>query len=325
MLQVDKQEALINTGSIIDSGGRFIIGQELDTVNGTFSMVQVFIGEMADFFISDVAMSVQDAQSYISCSPMENVYPVLYDFGEQFDRFQHRGNIEVYNRSKSEVCFKHRVSSLLYPELLEYYDGKKYCNKMGGSAFFPVSIYEENQLVYNYRAYMNQCIGTYSTQFWYGVVTNDNFTAWVSEKEGLPIQYSFFNEEFADPSSSHRCISSSLNLYRLWYRTPCTRTACVICQFPNIPEIRILGLCDVSQLERKLYLDQISNDKWTYVGLFRTRLRWANQTWTLYNNDGAAALTMTETRWTSVPLGLHEWTVVSDRCQNEKVNVLLIV
>ena len=317
------QEKVIPTQKrVLTSGGRLVLGQELDSVEGVFSKVQLLQGEMSELFISDEAIFLQAAINYtVHCQPIPGYYPVLYDFSDKFHKFILNGDIEVHNVSREDICYKTRGLAMVHMALLDYNDGREYCKRMKGYMFAPMNEIEDRSITNNDSRYAAACTGTYSTQFWFGIRANKELTGWINDRSENPIEFDNFDKPFSKPVGTDSCVSKGVTFNNgLWYTTPCDKTACVICFYDKVPSIQILGLCDMSLIENKIYLDQLLNGKWTYVAPFHTRLLWTNESWVLINNDNSATLKMDDPRWTALPLGRHNWTVFGDRCQEMKVS-----
>ena len=307
----------------IMEGGKLVFGQELDNeVDGGFSIVQSFSGELASLAVINDTITEEDAIAYTLCEKLNLPYPKIFDFAENIDEFEVRGSVTIFNLTKKELC-QYRSHYWIYVlSLLQYDEAIQYCNSIRGQLFYPSNHEVENMVLKNFSQVAGSCQGSFSTELWYSIVGDLENKDWVIESTGLKPNYTNFAIYWKQVIPGFNCTTIGVTSFdNQWFRTPCNKTACSICTFDENPHIDIKGLCRQSSIEKQLYLSGLVNLKWSYSGNYKTRLIWNETHWLMYTAIGQTKYVMQEDRWTSLPLGRHKWKVFSDRCLAPEVNL----
>ena len=303
-------------------GGRFVIGQELDSEEGKFSDIQSFHGEMSEMFMSNASISDEDALAYISCKPLSRNYATLYDFNNQFDKFLVNGAIDIFYEDRYYTCAFTDRQLVLSQDLAEFTASQEKCSRFGGSLYFPKSKQDELFTLRRLAGLLEYCNSHYSSDLWYGVVANATLNAWVSDSHNQILPYLNFHRRWGDISGTRHCTAVQTKYAEItWFSAECNRTACSICSFKKSVAINVIGLCEISFIETTLYLEDVFLLKWRFLGYFYTQLYWNGSRWLLENAFENTKLVMNDQRWTSIPLGRHSWSNFGDRCRQNNVSM----
>ena len=302
----------------ITGGGRLIIGQELDSISGSLSRSQIFIGKLADTFISNESIGLEKAISYTNCNSWSTNFTTLYDFNKNFDKLRQVGHLEVNSVGVSQICYD--KGSLLIPFLMTFKESLEVCNSLNESLFLADSNREHEQISSRYRHQNALCYGTYSTSYWIGLVGDLNSKKWLSISDGKEMAYHNFDSSYSSVTDQFSCVSSGLVYNSLWYGTRCSELACPLCTFSRITTLRILGLCEKTMFERKLYLGGIENMKLKFYGWYFTKLFYTeDETWKITSNLGNFSLSKADTAGSILPTGRSNWTSEGDECSTKEV------
>lgn len=308
----------------ISGAGRLVFGQELDSMEGLFSVTQSFEGDMTDVMIMDGLITIDDAQQYISCQQMKLNIKTLYSFQHDLDMFKSNGSTQIGEIPTREICNATNSYLLMYPVTIMYDEARQFCATFNGSLLVPENEFENNIIFYRFKKFTldgEKCIGSSATAFWYGIKGNLSDGLWYKTEDGVPLQWHRMTKNWDEVSVGRQCVAAGGVNYPLeWFASACTITACPICKFYKHSAINIKGLCSDSRFETHLTLNTMKDGFWSFEGTYRTSIMYNGSHWVMKNRDDFRILgTLLHGDYKYLPLGNRLWQFVGDTC-SETVN-----
>ncbi|KAF2366075.1 Neurotransmitter-gated ion-channel ligand-binding domain [Trinorchestia longiramus] len=309
------------TGRPLVGGGRLVIGQELDEIAGGFNNRQSFHGRQADMWMISRALSIQEMMEFTqNCSSFqEDDDAVLYNFENKFSKFEVIGSVRNFSVEREEICNEQKELVLPFLSSLKFSLAVKVCKTMGATLFYPKNRVSEEAFFRDNQLHSKLCLGSYSTSFWYGIAADYQLQEWKSLADNATIEYSNFRKGY-DTIGPDMCVSVA-TLQDAWFSMNCNQTACAVCAYKSLFEIRILGLCAKSTFERTLSPDSLVNGEWSFSSVFYSRLVYDGSNWTLRNILDGSVIRMTGSS-TDIPLGRSVWFSPS-ACKAKMLNLTI--
>lgn len=305
-----------STSPKIDGGGRIVIGQDLDTMEGLFSDLQSYEGDIADFMLMEGLMTVDDAINYVNCRPFDSKYDALYDFKSKRDLFSVFGKTKFQYVTMYEICKEADDVMMIYTVPLAFEESRKFCLDFGGNLLVPKNEIENNRTFEMLKNFSTICLGTFSTAYWYGIKGDIDSGVWSNTFNENPITWDSFAYNWNLVTDDRKCVSAGGVNYALqWFSSPCSSTACPVCNFESYPKVRIRGLCSNSRFEHSFVLHSNQQGMWSFEGLYRTRIFYNGTHWIMINRDNKKMVaTMLQGDDKVLPLGYHHWKFMGDVC-----------
>ena len=310
----------------------FIVGQEPDSIRGSFSEKQAYAGNIFGLNIWDRILSPRDIESMSSCLR----WP--------------KGNIVEWNVSKwkkykvrtSENAFpiqlcEREITYLLFPEKLTYHDASMKCKVHGGKIPTPHTMKENIAVVSIFQQK--------DSQFVKGIKSVEPSNAWLGleNRNGLwyeseqmfhsksPINYSNWRDFYSTNVHQHEKLCPYVYNDGTWAYGrggACEyMTNSVVCSFTEITTFLLKGRVRKSaKIERLYYIaSDVSNEFKGFSALSnRNRISVDDESvWSLEMNEvGNTKLFLDQS---VQPAGRNKWANSNEKMRTTKVFVFLIV
>ncbi|XP_068230942.1 uncharacterized protein [Palaemon carinicauda] len=310
----------------IDTTGRFVIGQELDSVDGDFNFRQSTHGDIAHFQLFPKAFDPYYLKMYVMCNaPKTDVEP-LFSFGKNLSDFQVRGSVVKSEVALEELC-KQRRELFMLPEKRIFRKARDACSRMKGLLAVPQNKTENTETFDDIARFNDQCVDAYGTIYWIGGKGDMNSGKWLNLYTEEELRWSNFDTGYGEVTETKQCLSiGGIAFPYLWYATNCEFYTCPLCNFSDAAYFTVRGLCRDTLLDRSLSLYNYRNHKPQFVGPFYTSIYWDNQTltWTLGSRAEESLWgAMEMTSHDDYPIGVRTWNITGDKCTSEIVEVLI--
>lgn len=318
---VDETKIKAGQGLRVAEGQRAVVGQDLDSLEGDFSMTQNFNGLIADFRFYNKVLSLEAMIAFTTCAAdfKEDPKPLLtIDNG----KLKATGSVTVKSISKSKLCENQTEYVILFPIKTSYQNSFDTCKRLKGTLALPYNPEVNKQLHGRFSKLGTQCNSQNSLRFWIGAKLNTTLRQWVDVSHGRPLSWHNFGTIPFDPWMKCVAVGSRRSPY-IWNNNGCEEyiQECFACNFTTWPQIRIRGLCKHSLFDRKLYLNDYDNDLLQFDGEHHSYIVRRNGQWVMESSTNkklkATMLSLTDD---VSPLGRHTWEVQGDRCNNTKVS-----
>lgn len=308
----------------VRGGGRLVMGQDLDSLEGSFNVRQSLHGDIADFVIYPQALDSDALKLYTKCGQLETgeVEPIIY-FNSDMTMFKVLGSTSVSKISLDDLCRQDESRLIMVTQTMDFSSSYTLCSILKGRLAVPKNE-EENTKIYNdFLIFNDLCVLNWGSLYWLGIKGDVNSGQWFVLPEMNSLGWSNFPKGWGTVKPNQDCASVGGEAYpREWYRTPCDIQTCPLCDFPHTPMLRVRGLCSSSLVDQTLYLRDYKNDQIQLHGSYHTVIEWnpINLTWKLANR-GHEDLHgyMVMKRPGEMPFGVHTWEISGDNCPSTQV------
>ena len=305
----------------IKEGGRLVFGQDLDSVNDSFEISQVFVGRVADFILYKEILSISEIDQFINCNFTPNDKKPFYDFQNGIDQFVPKGPTKIYQEHKDVVCQKEEKVYMFFPDLYGHKGAIRICKEYDGVLVTPMNE-NENKILYNkYIKYYDVCPNSWASLYWLGITGDVISKQWYKISDDSAVDFTKFQKGWGNPTERFNCATSGGPKYKyLWFSAPCDIELCVLCSSKRYPKIYVRGLCRDSKIDKVFHLYSQLNLQPFLIGKASTILFWNKTNWIFkdrYDKDFVAVMEINKPD--DYPIGTHRWEVIGDNCQQGKV------
>ena len=133
MLFIDQEKVLMEKFQPIPNEGVLIVGQESDKLRygGGFNALQAFSGKITQFEIWNKALSPNDIETLAKCqnASVLEANRIVTWLSDQWIN----NNVDIVEVPLPELCQENpTLDKVVWPDLINYYDFKEMCDKLGG-------------------------------------------------------------------------------------------------------------------------------------------------------------------------------------------------
>ncbi|XP_064100730.1 uncharacterized protein LOC135211345 [Macrobrachium nipponense] len=310
----------------VDRKGRFVIGQELDSLEGGFNYRQSTHGDIAQLQLFPTALDQSHLETYVKCNTPKTDLKPIFSFGEEMADFQIRGSVAKSEVNLKELC-KEKRELFMLPEKRIFRIARDACRRMKGLLAVPRNE-SENREIYNEIIRFNeQCVDAYGSIYWIGGKGDVQTGKWLRLDDRAEFSWTNFETGYGKVSDYRNCMSAGGKSFPyMWFATNCEFYACPLCNFSDAASFTVRGLCKDTLIDHSLSLYDYKNDKPQFVGQFYTSIYWDNETmtWTIGNRAeknlwGAMEMTTHD----DYPVGVKTWNITGDKCASNVVKMLI--
>ncbi|XP_068247746.1 uncharacterized protein [Palaemon carinicauda] len=308
-------------------GGRLVIGNDMDSLEGDFAIDQAMKGELANYLFYDSILTPQNLMDYATCqTKIEGLEP-LYQFSGSWPVLELKGKTSRYTASIESVCPKvrSRHATVHFPYKMGFLEANRWCSILKGSLEVPENEEEHGKSAELAGRFMKQC--TFGAGiYWLGISRDHSGEAWrkLSNKENLTW------DKLIPPSKSTDAYTCAVVLSPVfknnWSPVPCDDRICPICRFTGHPTLRMRGLCKASKFDKIYTIKNGKGGTPEFLGHFLTVIRLVNRNWYMNmtsNETGVYAVTDPGPLY-GYPIGRRLWTIEGDECQVDKIEQTLL-
>ena len=315
-----------NNGLSIEGEGIAILGQEQDLYGGGFTVQQSFEGILAGYMIAFGVSNDEAVQKFMRCEN-NGIEDVLISFDNFPQGWSTNGSVEVLSVEAAEVCQEKQTEYIIFPTPRSLDNSVKMCRKLKGEISVPKNAAENEKITEIAAGKLPQCTAGWGVSLWIGAKgVRDENDMWVYKSiiNNAQLNYTNFKAGYAIPVSSHYCLYLDSFEVKYWVQSPCIFKTCVICEFNSPTVLRLRGLCEDSIIDRYYVINGEYNGQPLFKGISHSIIRATNTTWelvdTLFPSTNA---TMIVTERNQNPVGLREWKVFGDKCEDTSPKLLL--
>lgn len=300
-----------------------MLGQDLDSEEGDFSLEQILACEIADFLIYDVVLTIEEMKSFMSCRNSIPFAPIVY-VDQEMTTLQAVGETDVSTIPEKELCVQSSGYSLLFPERVTFEKSVAWCRMLKGKVVLPANEEENTQVFDKFFPFRDVCLDSWRTIYYFGAVRNTKTDKWSSYYDGSPIEWENFNIQWNKMSNHYECAAvGTLNFRYTWFAIPCESSMCSACNFTTSPKFLLRGLCEESLLDRTYYLNDYYNGRPLFNGEMHSRIFWNNSTWEFRSHrhrDLSARMEIGNSK--AYPFGRKTWAIFGDKCDQDEVSIV---
>ena len=147
---------------------------------------------------------------------------------------------------------------------------------------------------------------------------------YVNVETGKSLNFTNFKGGTNNPFSTYNCLYLDSIDTGVWVQYPCIFKTCVVCSFKAPTVLRLRGLCEDSIIDRYYIINGEHNGKPLFSGISHSIIRATNTSWELIDslniNLNASMIT---TQIDQNPVGLRQWIVNGDKCEETTLKLLL--
>ncbi|XP_068230941.1 uncharacterized protein [Palaemon carinicauda] len=310
----------------IDKKGRFVVGQELDSVEGGFNFRQSTCGDIAQLQLFTKAFDKSYLTAYAKCNAPKTELKPLFSFSKDATDFQVRGSSVISEVDLQELC-KEKRQLFMLPEKRIFRIARDACWRMKGLLAVPQNELENKEIFDDIIRFNDECVDAYGAIYWIGGKGDVETGKWLRLDNKAELSWTNFDSGYGKVLDFKNCISvGGKDFPYLWYGTNCEFYTCPLCNFSDAAYFKVRGLCKDTLIDHSLSLYNYKNHKPQFVGPFYTNIYWDNETltWTIGNRAeenlwGAMIMTAHD----DYPIGVKTWNITGDKCTSNIVKVLI--
>ena len=315
-------------------GGTLVIGQDQDGVGVGFEGLESFSGYLSQLVLMNETLDEESMKEWTTQLDCQFEESALVSFDRNDSTFQ-SVNVSKYQEPNERTFFKSMYPVFhAFDRNLAFHNAKLLCNGLGGYIVIPRN---ENENMNLYKLTSNsttmcQYVKT-NPNIWLGVtMKNDTVVEYVTEEK---LKFSYIQGEGSSIKSQRLCfsffgcVSQSPYWDRRWMHTNCHDKMKTVCQFDHFSLLTIRGVCAISPLDTKYYIDEPVL-KPVLKGFTHSSVKYedygnGSSMWRIYyQNQIFAELDGGELKY-GYPVGKNTWHFRTDDCDNkDKPTELLI-
>ena len=298
-----------------------VVGQDLDNIDGGFSISQTFHGYLADYQIYDIALLRPAMSDFINCNDISAIYLPLINLNENMTTLTLKGDTDVFLESDTEICNSESQVLLLFPEKKNFKDSVSWCSTLKGALYLPNSNKDNKKSFETFEVFHDECVDSWGTLYWLGIKMSSYNNKWAKLEDGSSLKYDNFTVGWNNPSEEYQCASVGGKTFPYqWFSAPCDTNMCALCKFNIHPKLRVRGLCKSSLIDRTLFIYRYRNGRPALDGAYYSSIFWDGQEWVLGNRRYLYLMGQMSDIRSDYPIGIHNWIVYGDKCDKQSVS-----
>lgn len=265
--------------------GRMVLGQDLDSAEGHYSIYQSFYGSISDFRIYERVLSNKELKDFSKCALHYGPKETLYDFEDKFSKFKIHGPVYLTNISRELPCKKVSNSEdIFFPVMIEFDKAQKLCSSLKGFSTAPANLQELDNIYNKIKIFQDMCESTRRSISWLGIVSNEERTNWINFHNKQVISDELVDQFFFGVSSPQKnpCVGLGGKPFeKLLFAQDCLIPSCPLCTISRntyvtlrgIPDT-LRGLQDNNFIDNKYILVTDGKSRPFFIGLLSTKIMW---------------------------------------------------
>ncbi|XP_064113370.1 uncharacterized protein LOC135220010 isoform X2 [Macrobrachium nipponense] len=319
------------TDSFLMGNGVYIIGQEQDTLGGSFQRDQSYSGEITDlnFWSRDLD---QDLMKMIANCTYAEEGDALPWSGQSW---KIDGDVRWVTYSQKDICNKKTRSLVFFPDRFPLKSAQHLCHIVGGVLAVPRNKEENDWLFDISKSRAQYCSGNVGASYlWLGANDISEEGIWRKwESKSVLSWQSLWRGDRPNGGSEENCLVMLAGSFPArWSDIACLETYafCVPCEFDKLAILYLKGpaVCPGSPFNLQYIIGENRGGRPTLLGFFHSDIFWDNdlKVWMLQSrkvNDMAWWKPPEEGVY---PFGTHSWTLGSKVCnmiEGESVNLTI--
>lgn len=302
----------------VEGGGRLVVGQNLNSVEGDFNPLEFLDGSVADYRLYGKALSSSQLEEWTACKDVPGAPSPLVSLSD--GRLTEVGDVESRDIAVRQVCGNDAPEfSVFFAEKMDFVLANSWCKRLGGNLALPRNA-PDNKLMWNATAgSKNQCSDNWSYLSWLGITVDPQTFQWVGMNDKKSLSYSNFLPISRLPSEKYQCAATVSHSKYHWTASPCSVMMCALCNFKTFQTVRLRGLCKSSLLDREFYLFANQDNELVYEGKSHVRIMKVKDTWGMESRryENISARVVEEV--IIFPMGIQSWKVRGDNCPSKEV------
>ncbi|KAK7077240.1 hypothetical protein SK128_015396 [Halocaridina rubra] len=299
---------ILTSGRGYRLNGTLVVGQEQDSLGGTFAISQVLQGDIAQLSIWDKQLTPAEIKDMANCLATGRGNAFSLDTAT----INMLGNIVVSSLQIHNFCQK--VSQyLVLPERRSVTASLQQCHLLNASMTVPSSTQENERLRNTLAPFMDSCDST-PWKFWLGVTDEMQEGAWIDLNGNRSLKYENFVSPYPYGGSSENC--AALLPDGTWADAKCSLKKCSSCELHSYDYLYLRGLCFENEHQTRFRMQGHLEGRPLFHGYYDLLIIWRNDVaqWILVNSDNNTIAYMSPNDVTKYPLGLNNWTTQSLIC-----------
>ena len=286
----------------------FIIGQEQDTVGGTFSEKQIYQGHLTELNIWKSLLEEKDIKSLANCD--------MYSKGDLFS--WEKNNLKLFGNARFDPVFD--LKRLCDEKLLFMFPWKTplaesllLCSSLGGNISLPNSEDENTEVMNVFEEYVDQCSDNSNIAIWIGlekIPENEDWNRVGNTTDIRGIKYSPSNS-LINFYENYNCIYMMNNggwkSFQDCNLITNSLAACTICEFRDTPMLGLKGACETQGSPNwNYYLSKNGTNEYYFEGYKRDLIKQSESGWIIEKQSGEVFGRLTENGQNG-PIGRNTW------------------
>ncbi|XP_064118059.1 uncharacterized protein LOC135223524 isoform X2 [Macrobrachium nipponense] len=309
-------------------GGRFVIGNDMDSLEGDFAIDQAMKGELANYVFYDSVLTPQNMKDYATCQTKVGGLEPLYQFSASWPISELKGKTSRYTAPIESVCPKKRGrhTTVHFQYKMGFSEANRWCGILKGSLEVPENDEEHEKSANLAGRFMKQCtLG--AGIYWLGIYRNNSGESWRKMRNKDTLSWDKLIPATKATDAYTCAVVLSTVFKNNWSPVPCDDRICPICRFEEQPTFRLRGLCRASKFDKIYTLKNNREGDPEFLGFFLSKIHLVARQWVMKmtsNESGVYAVTDPGPLY-GYPIGRRIWTIEGDECQVDKtVETLLL-
>lgn len=311
------------------SSGHFFLGQDQDSLGGSFEKQQSLSGLLSNINIWNRILTDKEVERMFKCfdSPMGDV--LNWNQANWL-----LSNVKKIDLDTSDFCIDFPEKNYyMLPERRSLESGSEVCHVLGGSVATPLDK-TENDLVKAFGVqFYNVCEAASQSgkTLWIGI-EKDAEDKWIDIRTKERLSYQNFKEGHGKGNTNcvYMLVKTGSSSDGQWGSAVCSdqspRRVCTTCEFHSKKsKFTLRGLCDNSRHDRVFTLESDGVKKPFFKGLSTSIIKW-NETashWHLDHLRYAAEGFLPDETLKEYPIGRKSWKIDDRLCEYQDADVTL--
>ncbi|XP_064118061.1 uncharacterized protein LOC135223524 isoform X3 [Macrobrachium nipponense] len=302
-------------------GGRFVIGNDMDSLEGDFAIDQAMKGELANYVFYDSVLTPQNMKDYATCQTKVGGLEPLYQFSASWPISELKGKTSRYTAPIESVCPKKRGrhTTVHFQYKMGFSEANRWCGILKGSLEVPENDEEHEKSANLAGRFMKQCtLG--AGIYWLGIYRNNSGESWRKMRNKDTLSWDKLIPATKATDAYTCAVVLSTVFKNNWSPVPCDDRICPICRFEEQPTFRLRGLCRASKFDKIYTLKNNREGDPEFLGFFLSKIHLVARQWVMKmtsNESGVYAVTDPGPLY-GYPIGRRIWTIEGDECQVDK-------
>ncbi|XP_066965862.1 uncharacterized protein [Macrobrachium rosenbergii] len=309
-------------------GGRFVIGNDMDSLEGDFAIDQAMKGELANYVFYNSVLTPQNLKDYATCQTKVEGLEPLYQFSAAWPISELKGKTSRYTAPVESVCprTRGRHVTVHFQYKMGFFEANRWCGILKGSLEVPENEEEHEKSATLAGRFMKQCtLG--AGIYWLGIYRNNSGESWRKMRNKDTLSWDKLIPATKATDAYTCAVVLSTVFKNNWSPVPCDDRICPICRFEGQPTFRLRGLCRASKFDKLYTLRNDREGDPEFLGFFLSKIQLVERQWIMKmtsNESGVYAVTDPGPLY-GYPIGRRKWIIEGDECQVDKTEETLLL
>ncbi|XP_066967757.1 uncharacterized protein [Macrobrachium rosenbergii] len=288
--------------------GTLIVGQEQDSLGGTFASSQVLQGDIVQLSIWDRHLTPEEIEDLANCKSegRGNVFSL------DTAGVNKLGPVTITSLKVADLC-KQQPQYLVLPERRTVAASLVQCHLLNATMVVPASKDENSRIRSLLTPFMDVCSST-PWKIWLGITDEMHEGVWIDLNGNERVEFQNFVSPYPYGGQADNC--AALLPDGTWGDAKCSLKKCSACHMQPSNYLFLRGLCFDNEHETRFRMEGYIEGRPLFRGYYDLLIMW-NQSlsqWLLQNTVNTTIASMSPSDLNDYPLGQNVWSVKSLIC-----------